>query len=53
MGKRQRRMGKAEREKRRAADATVFNDGFTMGYNMGYEQGQKEENKKWTNRARK
>jgi hypothetical protein len=42
MGKRQRRMGKVEREKRRAVHASTWAEGFEHGYLMGYEQGAKD-----------
>jgi hypothetical protein len=44
MGNR-RRMGKAERQRRRGQYADVFNDGFTMGYGMGYGQGAQDKEK--------
>lgn len=35
------KLNKAQREKRRARDANIFNQGFSMGYEMGLRQGQK------------
>lgn len=45
MGQKQKRCSKQQREIRRAANAEIFNDGFTMGYNAGYQQGQDDLNK--------
>lgn len=44
MGKKQRKMGKAERQKRREQHAATWTEGFDYGYRMGYDQGTKDSN---------